>query len=212
MRNDNPERVPTDIKLHQKSRILSIEFSDGEHFGLPCEYLRVFSPAAEVRATRAPVTGKERVGITRIEPVGHYAVRLHFDDGHDTGVYSWDTLYQLGMEREANWAGYLDRLEAAGYQREDSCSALPRSVEIFYFSWLVNAFRKETERLERPASVTDVSGLLALLRRRGKEFGRFLGEGSVRVTVNRQFAESFTTLDDGDEVGIVPSAPQPVDV
>jgi len=112
---------PTDIKLHQKSRILAIDFDDGSRFQLPCEYLRVYSPSAEVRGhgpgQEVLQTGKEQVNITAIEPVGNYAIRLQFDDNHNTGLYSWDLLYKLGVNQETLWLDYLDRLEKAGYKR-----------------------------------------------------------------------------------------------
>lgn len=113
---------PTEIKLHQKSRILEIAFDDGRRFELPCEYLRVYSPSAEVRGHGAGQgvlqVGKENVNIEKIEPVGQYAVCLHFDDGHNTGIYSWEWLYHLGVNREPLWKQYLERLEKAGYQRK----------------------------------------------------------------------------------------------
>jgi DUF971 family protein len=113
---------PTDIKLHQVSRLLEIRFDDGAHFQLPCEYLRVFSPSAEVRGhgpgQEVLQTGKEDVNIMAIEPVGNYAVRLVFSDGHHTGLYSWEVLYDLGIHQESNWQGYLQRLTAAGYRRK----------------------------------------------------------------------------------------------
>ncbi len=113
---------PTDIKLHQKSRVLELTFDDGAHFELSCEYLRVYSPSAEVRGhgpgQEVLQLGKENVNITGIEPVGNYAIQLDFDDGHNTGIYSWDTLYTLGTEQEALWAEYLANLEKAGHQRK----------------------------------------------------------------------------------------------
>jgi len=113
---------PTDIRLHQKSRILEIDFDDGSHFRLPCEYLRVYSPSAEVRGhgpgQEVLQTGKEKVNITAIEPVGNYAIRLQFDDEHNTGLYSWDLLYKLGVNQETLWLDYLDRLDRAGYKRQ----------------------------------------------------------------------------------------------
>ncbi len=116
------EHRPTDIKLHKKSRMLAITFEDGKHFELPCEYLRVYSPSAEVQGHGAGQevlqVGKEKVNIEQIEPVGQYAIALHFDDGHSTGIYPWDTLYRLGSKQEANWKRYLERLEEAGYQRK----------------------------------------------------------------------------------------------
>ena len=113
---------PTDINLHQQSRILEISFDDGSKFELPCEYLRVYSPSAEVRGhgpgEEILQLGKEEVNITAIEPVGNYAVQLEFDDGHNTGIYSWDTLYVLGSNQKEMWAEYLDRLEKAGHKRK----------------------------------------------------------------------------------------------
>lgn len=113
---------PTDINLHQQSRILEVAFEDGSHFELPCEYLRVYSPSAEVQGhgpgQEVLQVGKEQVNITAIEPVGNYAVKLEFDDGHNTGIYSWDTLYDLGRDKEENWANYLARLEKAGHKRK----------------------------------------------------------------------------------------------
>ena len=113
---------PTEIKLHQKSRVLEIHFEDGEQFQLPCEYLRVYSPSAEVRGhgpgQEVLQLGKENVNITAIEPVGTYAIALHFDDGHNTGIYSWEYLHDLGKNQEVNWKRYLDRLAAAGHKRK----------------------------------------------------------------------------------------------
>ena len=113
---------PTDIHLHQVSKVLEITFEDGKHFELSCEYLRVFSPSAEVRGhgpgQEVLQVGKQDVNIKAIEPVGNYAVRLAFDDGHDTGLYSWEYLYELGVEHERNWQDYLQRLEQAGQSRQ----------------------------------------------------------------------------------------------
>jgi len=115
-------RRPTDITLHQQSQILEIGFDDGERFKLTSEYLRVLSPSAEVRGHGAGQevlqTGKKHVRIQAIEPVGNYAVKLVFSDGHDTGLYSWDYLYELGSDHEALWQDYLARLEKAGASRE----------------------------------------------------------------------------------------------
>lgn len=109
---------PTEIKLHQQSRMLEITFDDGARFEMSCEYLRVHSPSAEVQG-HGPGEGvlqvdKEGVNIEHIEPVGHYAIQIYFDDEHSTGIYSWDTLYRLGAEMEKNWQLYLERLKEAG--------------------------------------------------------------------------------------------------
>lgn len=113
---------PTEIKLHQKSRVLEVAFDDGAHFNLSCEYLRVYSPSAEVRGhgpgQEVLQVGKEDVNISAIDPVGSYAVRLHFDDGHNTGLYSWNLLHELGIHQTERWQTYLDRLEKAGHQRQ----------------------------------------------------------------------------------------------
>lgn len=109
---------PTAIKLRTQSRVLEIAFDDGTNFQLPCEYLRVYSPSAEVRGhgpgQETLQLGKHEVGISKVEPVGNYAVRLVFDDGHDTGLYTWAYLHELGREREQKWAQYMARLQELG--------------------------------------------------------------------------------------------------
>ena len=114
--------TPTEIKLHQKSRVLEVSFSDGSRFELSYEFLRVYSPSAEVRGhgpgQEVLQVGKKDVDILSLEPVGSYAVQPHFSDGHSTGIYSWDYLYDLGTNRQSLWQTYLKRLEAAGARRE----------------------------------------------------------------------------------------------
>lgn len=114
--------IPTDIRLRKASKRLEIAFDDGAQFEFSCEFLRVHSPSAEVRGHGAGQevlqTGKADVNIVEIEPVGNYAVRLVFDDGHQTGLYSWDLLYRYGKNREAMWQRYLKALDAAGASRE----------------------------------------------------------------------------------------------
>jgi len=112
-----PDPVPTEIRLRTRSRLLEVAFDDGSRFELPFEYLRVFSPSAEVKG-HGPgqgvlVTGKAQVGVRAVEPVGQYAVKLVFDDGHDTGLYSWKYLHELGRERDRRWAEYRARVEEA---------------------------------------------------------------------------------------------------
>ena len=114
--------LPTEIKLHQKSRVFEIAFADGAIFHLPCEFLRVYSPSAEVRGHGAGQetlqTGKKNVEIKAVEPVGNYAVQLAFSDGHNTGIYSWDLLYDYGARQDELWAQYLKRIAEAGASRE----------------------------------------------------------------------------------------------
>jgi len=112
---------PTQINYRKLSRVLEVSFDNGKCFALSAEYLRVYSPSAEVRGhgpgQQVLQTGKEQVAIDRIEPVGNYAVRLHFDDGHDTGIYSFEELYDLGTNQQEKWRAYLQSLEASGYRR-----------------------------------------------------------------------------------------------
>ena len=116
------ERTATAITLHQKSRVLEIAFSDGRSFRLPYEFLRVYSPSAEVRGhgpgQEVLQTGKRNVEIRSLEPVGSYAVQPQFSDGHNTGIYSWEYLYELGENQDKLWSQYLDKLKAAGAGRE----------------------------------------------------------------------------------------------
>jgi len=120
---DKESPQPVSINLHQKSRILEISFSDGQNFELSCELLRVYSPSAEVRGhgpgQSVLQTGKENVSIDKVEPIGHYAVKLIFDDGHNTGLYSWAYLYNLGENKDELWKDYLQGLEDAGYKRQE---------------------------------------------------------------------------------------------
>ena len=113
---------PTDIVLHRASHALEVAFDSGERFTLPCEYLRVESPSAEVQGhgpgQRVLLPGKKHVNIDAIEPIGNYAVVLRFDDGHATGIYSWSLLHQLGVEYPQRWPAYLAELEKRGLSRE----------------------------------------------------------------------------------------------
>ena len=116
------ERIPTEIKLHQKSRVMEVAFADGRGFRLPYEYLRVYSPSAEVRGhgpgQEVLQTGKREIEIRSLEPVGSYAVQPVFSDGHSTGIYSWDYLYELGENQDRLWAEYLAKVEASGATRD----------------------------------------------------------------------------------------------
>ena len=123
---DNGSPIPSEIKLHQKSRLFEIAFDTGERFQLSYEFLRVFTPSAEARGhgpgQETLQVGKRDISIERIEPVGNYAIRPVFSDGHDSGLYSWDMLYNLGKHHEELWQTYLDRLEAEGKSRDPAAS------------------------------------------------------------------------------------------
>ena len=119
---DSSTPVPTEVKLHQTSRVLELTFADGHAFRLPYEFLRVHSPSAEVRGhgpgQETLQVGKKDVAITDVEPVGHYAIRPTFSDGHDTGIYSWEYLHDLGLRHDELWRHYLERMTEAGASRE----------------------------------------------------------------------------------------------
>jgi DUF971 family protein len=126
---DSHTPIPTEIKLHQQSKVMEVTFADGNTFRLPFEFLRVYSPSAEVRGhgpgQETLQTGKRNVDILSLEPVGNYAVRPTFSDGHDTGIYSWDVIYDLGIHQESYWQAYLARLAAAGASRDVDSTTLP---------------------------------------------------------------------------------------
>lgn len=195
--------IPTEINLHQKSKLLRIKFDDDHAFDLPCEYLRVYSPAIDQKA--ALIIGKETVNITAIEPQGNYGIRIIFDDGHDTAIYSWETLFDLGNHYPEKWQEYSDLQAQSGYERKQT--EYQRTLTLHYFVYFVKQFKKETEIIEAPEDVKDVRSLLAHLRKRGAVWAKELQDDNVTITVNKQFAELFTTLDNHDEVGIVPKYP-----
>jgi DUF971 family protein len=120
--------IPTGLRLRKQSRLLELEYANGERYELPWEFLRVHSPSAEVRGhgpdQAVLQVGKRRVGISELRPVGHYAVQIVFDDGHDTGLYSWDYLHHLCREQASLWASYLQRLHEAGQSRDPDTQVL----------------------------------------------------------------------------------------
>lgn len=126
---DKDTPIPSDIKLYQQSRILELAYDSGERFALSCEFLRVFTPSAEARGhgpgQETLQTGKRDVAITAIEPVGTYALKLVFSDGHDSGIYSWDLLYNLGLHRDELWQEYLQQIEAQGLSRDIDTTSKP---------------------------------------------------------------------------------------
>ncbi|MNO98787.1 hypothetical protein D3C76_905420 [compost metagenome] len=119
-------RLPTAIKLHKASKTLELEYGPGERYSLSAEFLRVHSPSAEVQGHGNPILqyGKLNVGLQGLEPAGQYALKLTFDDGHDSGLYTWDYLYQLCTRQEQLWAEYLDELHKAGKSRDPSESVV----------------------------------------------------------------------------------------
>ncbi len=197
--------TPTAIKLHRKSRLLEIAFSDDSRFLYPCEYLRVVAAGAG-QESAGLVHGKRMVGITHIEPQGTAALQLDFDDGF-TCSYTWEELHTLGAEYEHNWAGYLEQLQDHGLNRGDGAAGKIR-IKLLYFIQLAKLAGRDEEEIELPETVTHVESLLAWLGGRRPGWQESFAPDKVQVTVNRHFAEPFTLVEDGDEVAIVPRSMQ----
>ncbi len=196
--------TPEELRLNRQTRELRVRFGDGKEFALPCEYLRIFSPSAEVKTARARgdlVTDKQGVNIERIEPYGTYAVRLYFDDGHDTGIYSWETLYELGEHYQRNWQEYLMELERKTMSTDAHGE---RHITVLLFATL--AEQLDTERIDvvLPGDVASVAELLFWLRKRSDAWHEAINPSRITVTVNRQFADTTIRLRHGDEVSLTP--------
>jgi len=212
MSQQAPPLYPLEISLHTRSRLLVIVFSDDRKFELPAEYLRVFSRAAEVRTLQQPEHGKEDVNILAIEPQGEYGIQISFDDGHDTSIYSWKTLYSLGDQYQSNWQDYLQRLADHGIERDtirnDEQPDTERKITLLYFAWLANKFGRESETLSIPAKIITIDDLLDWLRLyHHRERAYILADELIRITVNKQFSRPTTRIDDGDEIAFVPTSP-----
>jgi len=203
------KHTATEIKLHQKSKILEIVFEDGQNFKLPCEYLRTHAKSAEIETSNIPVSGKADVNINNIEAQGSYALRLFFSDGYDSGIFSWDSLHELGSNYEKNWRHYLERLAQHNLNREVQVANPNRdksSIKILYFmDNMLRVTRKESEQLTLPSAVVDVQSLLKFLRMNGEGWQKMFADDAVQVTVNKHFSELFTVIENGDEVAIVPT-------
>ncbi|MCK5697119.1 MAG: DUF971 domain-containing protein [Gammaproteobacteria bacterium] len=202
------EHNPIAINLHKKSRLLEIIFDTGENFKLSCEYLRTHAKSAEVTESDVPITGKINVNIDSIEAQGTYAIRIFFNDGYDQGIYSWQTLYDLGQNYEKNWALYLFSLDEHQLNRGDvnNTHKGPSSIKILYFMDKLIKFTKEEEEFELPDDVKTVEQLLNLLRTRGNRWKRAFENDAIQFTVNKEFAELFTVLEHGDEVALIPKS------
>ncbi len=200
------EHNPIAINLHKKSRLLEISFDTGENYKLSCEYLRTHGKSAEITTSDIPVAGKINVNIKTIEAQGSYALRLFFDDGYDQGIYSWETLYELGEHYEQNWDQYLLSLEKHNLNRGESEKSHkgPAVIKILYFMDKLIQFTNEEEELELPENISTVQDLLDLLCKRGNRWERAFNTDSIQFTVNKEFAELFTLLEHGDEVALIP--------
>ncbi len=207
MSDEETDHIPTEIKLHQRTRNLELTFNDGSNAKLSAEYLRVYSPAAENRVDLdrgVMATGKENVAITKVTPVGNHAIRLTFSDGHKDGVYSWRNLYELSRKHDANWEAYLKWLENKKLGRRTEGGG---RIRLVFFAKLVDRLGTASEEADLPGSVSTVGALLAWLRGRGGDWDVYLKDDAVSVTVNREFATLASAVVPGDEVAIVPSHP-----
>jgi len=197
--------APEELKLDRQARELHVRFGDGTEFVLPCEYLRVFSPSAEVKTARARgdlVSDKQDVNIERIEPYGTYAVRLYFDDGHNTGIYSWETLHELGQNYQRNWQEYLMELERKTEAAEETDE---RAITVLLFATLAEQLGQERLYLTLPGEVASVAELLYWLRQRNYTWHEAINPSRITVTVNRQSADTTTQLHHGDEISLTPT-------
>jgi molybdopterin synthase sulfur carrier subunit len=176
--------------------LLEIAFSDGFSFNYPCEYLRVSTDQS------AAVHAKKQVDFQGIEPCDTKALQINFDDGYSC-TCSWDTLHDLGVSYEERWQAYLQQLQDNGLQRGGKSDGKV-SIKVLYFIQLAVVSGRDDEDLDIPASVTNVASLLAWLRKRGDDWNEAFTEERVQVTVNKHFAETFTLIEGGDEVAIVP--------
>ena len=205
--SNEPKLTPVEIILKKKHRLLEIEFSDGFTFQYPCEYLRVFSPSAEVKTADIPEHSKSEVNIEDIQIQGTYAVLLVFDDGHDTGIYSWGTLYELGKNYEKNWRSYLARLEAHTLDRgggaTNDMTVEVKTINILYFMEMAKVVGMDEETVTLPPQVTTAESLLKWQRSRDPKWAKAFADENIQIMVNKQFAEAGTLLKSGDEVGFV---------
>jgi len=198
--DNQPVQIPTGIKLHKKSRYLEILYPNGDVFNLPCEYLRVFSPAAEEKVLRSRgsvVKGKKDVNISAINPVGSYALQIIFDDGHETGIYSWARLYDMAVNLKRDWE---DRDLAAyeeGPHRQDE-----RTIIILYFAALAKRLGLESETVTLPDEVATIDDLIPWLMTRRGEWRKALAR-TLKITVNRRFVGMADEIRDGDEIALV---------
>jgi len=199
-KDKQPLQIPTGIKLHKKSRYLEITYPDGDIFNLPCEYLRVFSPAAEERAGRRMgrvIRGKEDINISAINPVGSYALQIIFDDGHETGIYSWARLYDMAKNLKSDWE---DRDLTA--HEEDQDEQGERTISILYFATLAKRLGLESETISLPDEVVTINDLIPWLMTRRGEWKKALA-GTLKITVNRRFVGMADMIRGGDEIALV---------
>ncbi len=197
--------TPTHIAVHQKSRQFEIHFNDGSEFNLPFQYLRVFSPSAEVRVAKKRgemILGKEMVNIVNVEPMGSYAVRILFDDGHDSGVYSWSTLKKLGDDFESNWQQFQQQLKVFNEENKGG-----GQITVLFFMNLVEAAGTEKLEMDLTDGIHQVSDIIKKLMEDNEQLKEYLNPQRLTITVNKQFSTIDQKLFNGDEIALVPKEP-----
>ena len=188
--------MPTGIKLHKGSRYLEINYASGESFNLPYEYLRAFSVNAEENHSYQKgdeISDKTDAKISLINPVGSYAIQIVFDDGHETGIYSWARLYDMALNLQSDWEG-RDKTISAKHQDK-------RTITILYFSELENRLGLESETITLAEEVKTINDLIPWLMTRRGEWEEALA-GTLKVTVNRKFVSMTDLIVDGDEIAL----------
>jgi len=197
--DNQPAEMPTGIKLHKVSRYLEVSYASGESFNLPFEYLRAFSPGAEEKVSREmgnKITVNKYVSISAINPVGSYAIQIVFDDGHETGIYSWARLYDLALNVKSDWED-RDQIVSAEHKNEQG----ERTITILYFASLAIRLGLESETITLAEDVKTIDDLIPWLMTRRGEWEDALA-GTLKITVNRQFVGMADLIVDGDEIAL----------
>ena len=192
-------KTPSTINYHRKSAILQLTYTDGKSLELSSEYLRT-----QLDHTAAPFVTPPDIAIDKIEPDSDDSLRIDFNDGYSSQGVTWNLLYTLGTNYEKNWQQYLANLKRNGLQRHETQTGSIDITLLYFTNALLQISNTENEKIQLPAGMQDVRGLLSTLRRRGEHWQQAFAEDKVQVTVNKQFAELFTRLEAGDEIALVP--------
>ena len=200
--DNQPAQTPTGIRLHKKSRYLEIIYGNGDRYNLPFEYLREFSPAAEEKTNHTPShPGSEQkdVNISAITPIGSYALQIAFDDGQETGIYSWARLYDMAINLQQDWE---DREIADGSDAtEDDHNTGERTITILYYNSLANRLGLDSETITLPGEIVTIGDLIPWLMTRRGEWARALAE-KLKITVNRLAVGLQDRIRDDDEIAL----------
>ena len=200
--DSQPAQTPTGIRLHKKSRYLEIIYGNGDRYNLPFEYLRVFSPAAEEKTkhpSSRPGSEKKEVNISAITPLGSYALQIAFDDGHETGIYSWARLYDMAINLQRDWEDREAALESADLKDDDETGE--RTITILYFAALADRLGLDSETITLPEEIMTIGDLIPWLMTRRGEWGRALA-GKLKITVNRLSVGLQDRIRDDDEIAL----------